>query len=637
MEEQELTPSQQRQLALLRKRREELIISQSETVPEIEESVHHQQATIGISLHTSSAFNNNNSMKNNCQDEMVQTRGDKCATSDGDDSKSQPMLHPFKLLNLEILEHRILPFFTLRVILNVGLLSKNQIPFCWTCLRKINEIHLKRFPNLMSNAMIEDQMDHVMAKLFRRTSVITTNVMSNSSIGLGIGSAITNYDAQRTITNHQIAESRRDKHPSWPLGDGLPLTSATLARRSMRVGSLRIDHHTSNVNASFTSVNSTTSEGTDDSNVSFNHSRSVSSFADEELSDAAQNPSNSLSKLVSSVKRFTRRKVFRIALVGERNVGKTTLIQSIFGGLLSTHSSQIPTYKPTQQTHTVCHPYYLMNGERIDLVIHDTCPENLPDQYKSSNKEIPVNEKYSEHAKILRACKKKVDLFLYCFDVSEEKTLPSSSNTYFKKFCEIRENNFPKSTVALIGLKQDIAEYHQLRHHEDLVEKLKRKSKIGSSSSLTTHVIPYVTYVQATQTAQDLNIFKAFLGCCSMKNMFNTLHLFNISISLMYSEVLKKRLLLDYQIIGTCNDSSQNNNFTNPTEELRQEPFGTIHSTPAPVNSTGLRRASGRLSVLGRKFEDGWHVLMEKIHAQSGHNGEDHQFGSLYGQERKTQ
>ncbi|KAG2382789.1 hypothetical protein C9374_004756 [Naegleria lovaniensis] len=635
-----------------------------------------------------------------------------------------------KNMDPEIVEKCILPFLSVRDLLSLGLTSKNQLTISWTCLRIINEIHLKRFPHLLSNAMIEDQMDRVMAILMMKfsssqhqqqqqqqnertsvSSVASANRTSDSSSSSMNGERRSTTTSYTTTTSSRLSTTLSDtrgsfssnsgrmfERRSWRLNDSAPLTSATLARRSIvEVYSGLVDpnmmshhHHAcsyqhDNMNSesqqqqqqqNHSSSNSILSSAThhepsnttaelNSSQSTTNHdsmnspARNANSFQTTttptqhrmSMTDAAshtstrhtiseysahtflghihqQQPHNDVSsmviqplpseydpnvgsftKLVTSVKRKTRRKIFRIAVVGEVGVGKSTFIDSIFGHTMPVQHTE---YSPTEKVSTYCHPYYLLTGERIELIIHDT-PQIIPTQYKTPQKFQSINEKYSDNAKILRQSKKKVDLFLYCFDMSNPNTLPSETNEYFKELRKVRDAHFPKSTLALIGLKRDIAE-RNLKHLTALSLKKKKKKN-------PTLPPKPVSYIQATETAQQLQCFKAFLGCCDMKNMFNTLHLFDIGVSLMYGQIMMKRFSgIEEQITSPKRRSvSFINSHHDHHEHFSASPYAASVSTPvisrhaATISTSSPSRARKRLSIIGKKVGEGFQVLFDKF------------------------
>ncbi|EFC47916.1 predicted protein [Naegleria gruberi] len=674
LDEDELTISQQRQLAILRKRREDRLIipsstSNKKTSPTGSNSGRYSTNSLSSPSVEISQLSYENHLLSSPSTSTGRTSHSSPATdkpsfdsrasfSDSDycfmDKQAVELL---KNMESEIVEKGILPFLNVSDLLSLGLTSKNQLSISWTCLRIINEIHLKRFPNLLSNAMIEDQMDHVMAILMMKFSSSNTNSANNTSSG---SIQTTGSMNSRNSLNDSFASTRstgsfdlRSCRNSWRLTDNAPLTSATLARRSIIINSASYDnilnaspqkrnHHvkSSSLDNSILSQNAHTIHNSSTSSVlsaqSVNSEHSLVSppinvgLSDgqhacgiEPLQVQVDNNVSQFTKLMTNVKRKTRRKIFRIVIVGEENVGKTTFIESIFGNAMPVGKEH--GYIPTEQMQTYCHPYYLLNGERIDLVVHDI-PHNIPDHFKSSKSEKTMNEKLSENSKILKNAKKKVDLFLYCFDMTNQDSLPSKENSYFKKFIETRNTHFPQSIVAMIGLKRDEVD-HYLRE--------KYKFKIGRRRTITVADMNFVSYIQATERAQELNVFKAFLGCCDRKNMFNTLHIFDMGISLMYSHIMKKRFS-EFDHANSNRKSVNLGNITNEEEIVSSASMvsyvgnassastrrGTVHggkiSQTAP--SSFRSRASGRLSIIGRKVNESFQGLFEKFNHNSNNN-----------------
>lgn len=807
LDEEELSASQQRQIALMRKRREDRLIIptmqihrsdssisvSSTTTKKVQENFHHDEEEEDDEEdddeHVSMTWNHdhhhhheeeepfdprknvydnhpqrarhkmdtkwpspqirkkalarrlsNELMKHFVPSTQQQHQQQEASSSQHDLWMDKAAVELLKQMDPEIVEKCILPFLSVRDLLALGLTSKNQLTISWTCLRIINEIHLKRFPHLLSNAMIEDQMDRVMAILMMKfssssssfhqqqqqerssfSSIHTTNCSENnssesgtihgerrstmtsnassSSLRLSIATTLSSSETRGSLSSNSIPWERR----SWRLNDSAPLTSATLARRSIvevypNVVTASSQHvHSSHVSCQATSSESVqpqqqpqhqqnhhsstnaTIESSNTSNVNHSslsnittlspacnsHSRSscmmdttppphrmsvmdastsqsspisarhsISEFsAHTFLSHIHQQQHNnglssmviqplpsehdpnvgSFTKLVTSVKRKTRRKIFRIAVVGEKGVGKSTFIDSIFGHTVPVQHTE---YSPTEKVSTYCHPYYLLTGERIELIIHDT-PQIIPTQFKIPQKSQSINEKCTDNAKILKQAKKKVDLFLYCFDMSNPNTLHSENNDYFKEFFKVRDTYFPKSTLALIGLKRDIAE-RNIKYLASLSKKKKKKTAPSPPNP--------VTYIQATEAAQKLQCFKAFLGCCDMKNMFNTLHLFDIGVSLMYGQIMMKRFAgIEEQMTSPKRRSvsfivnSHRIHHQDPHDHFSASPQAASVSTPfisrhaATISTSSPSRTRARLSVIGKKVGEGFQVLFDKF------------------------
>src|SRR3989338_4116876 len=433
LDEDELSFSQQRQLAILRKRREDRLI-----IPTVNSSSSKNNSNrVSLSSPSHDLITNSNKYSNSSNPSTpshdLNSRSSSERSSFGLTSHSNNLSSPFdprasiydieycyldksavellKSMDIDLVEKTILPFLTVSDLLSLGLTSKNKLSISWTCLRIINEIHLKLFPNLLSNAMIEGQMDHVMAILMMKFSV-SSSTTSDLQLTNSIGRNSTSFSNQQPTDQLRLSSTcsvdtfgiNENNRKSWRLTDSAPLTSATLARRSIMISTssadnvlspvrdyakkhrkvssldnslISMDHsfnsQSSSVNNSFSSINqSLGSTGSNNSLMMVHDSvNQLNQFEQnacgiEPLPTDVDSNVSSFTKLMTNVKRKTRRKIFRIVVVGEKNVGKTTFIESTFGNAIPVGNDT--NYIPTETMQTYCHPYYLLNGEKIDLV-----------------------------------------------------------------------------------------------------------------------------------------------------------------------------------------------------------------------------------------------------------------------------